>query len=124
MDEFGHFGSIGGGVCMDAWGVGPFVVEVGKQSFRFEDSDRFGPSIINKNGEFKAKQPGERSPFWTAHRQWRKQGRRTKDDGVTCIYEGPKPTFYRKVGRKNLIVEDGEEGGDFIEIQSSLKETK
>ena len=119
MPEFGHTGVVGAGFCLDSWGAGPFVIEAGGKSFRFEDSDRFGPSIINLNGEFKARQLGERSPFWTAHRQWRKQGRRMKDNGLTCIYDPPKPTVLRHIaGRNYMIVEDGEEGGEVIKLPS------
>ncbi len=112
MAEFGHIGIIGGGVCLDGWGVGPFVINAGgKTSYRFNDSDRFGPLLPTN-------QPGERSPFWKAHRLWKRQGRRLADDGVTCIYDPPRPTLYKKVGRMNLIVEHGDEDGDNIEVGS------
>lgn len=115
MGEFGHFGIIGGGVCLDSWGAGPFVIEAGGRFWRFEDSDRFGPSIILKNGNPAAQQPGERSPFWIAHWAWMKQGRRVEDDGMTCIHDPLKPTLYRKVGRMNIIVENGDERGGYVE---------
>ena len=87
MGEFGHFGFIGGGVCLDSWGAGPFVIEAGGRFYQFEDSDRFGPGIILKNGNPAANQPAESSPFWIAYRAWREQGRRTDDDGMICTYE-------------------------------------
>ena len=119
MAEFGHFGMIGGGVCLDFWGAGPFVIESGGRSYRFEDSDRFGPLIILKNGNPAVNQPGKRSSFWDAHWAWRNQGRRTENDGVTCIHDPLKPTLYLKVGRKNIIVEGGDERGEFIELDSN-----
>ena len=121
MPEFGHIGVIGAGFCLDGWGVGPFVIDAGGPVYRFEDSDRFGPLLLTKRDMPATNQPGERSPFWKAHRLWKRQGRQLADDGVTCIYDPPKPTLYRKVGRMNLIVESGDEDGDHIEV-GSLKE--
>lgn len=121
MGDFGHVGVIGGGFCLDSWGVGPYVIDVHGKIFRFEDSDQFGPVIIRKDGEPAARQPGERSHFWNAHHLWRHQGRRTKDDGITCVYDAPKPTLYRKVGRRNMIVQYGDEGGDLVELPSVCK---
>ena len=120
MADFGHIGIIAGGVCLDAWGVGPFVIEGKGTIYRFEDSDRFGPNLIKKDGDPAKNQPGERSPFWKAHRLWVRQGRRTADDGMTCIYDQPRPTLYKKIARGfRLIVENGDEDGDFIEIEST-----
>ncbi|MBN8979327.1 MAG: hypothetical protein J0I08_22955 [Rhizobiales bacterium] len=117
MAEFGHKAYIGGGMCIDAWGAGPFVISAGGKSFRFEDSDRFGPHLIKKNGElFDNPWPSERSPFWRAHRIWVRQGRRT-EDGVNCIWDEPKPTKYRKIRGAKFIVENGEEDGAYVEIK-------
>lgn len=86
--EFGHFGSIGAGACIDSWGAGPYVITINGKTFRFEDSDRFGPAIIKKNGDpTKNPCPSEKSPFWMAHELWVDQGRKTEADGITCIYE-------------------------------------
>lgn len=66
--------------------------------------------------------PGERSPFWKAHRLWVSQGRRLAEDGITCIYDIPilKPTKVRKVGRgKYIIIEKGDEGGEFIVVENA-----
>ena len=117
MGEFGHFASIGSGICIDYWGAGPFVIEARDRSFRFEDSDRFGPATIKKNGDPTTRQPAERSPFWPAHRAWKEQGRRLADDGRTCIYDPLRPTLYRRIRGRNVeVVEEGDEGGDWIEI--------
>ena len=82
MAEFGHETLLlTDGTCIDGWGAGPLIIEVGTVSFRFEDSDRFGPSRVNHKGEI-AKNPffAERSPFWRAHTLWVQQGRRLKDN--------------------------------------------
>ena len=117
MSEFDHTGIIGTGICIDSWGAGPFVIVVGETRWRFEDSDRFGPLLINRRGEpLSNPYPPERSRFWRAHRIWVRQGRRT-EDGVTCIWDEPKPTKYHKIGRDRFIVENGEEDGKFVEIK-------
>lgn len=87
MSEFGHSYSWGSGVMIDAWGAGPFAITVAGRAFRFEDSDRFGPLLVRRNGDPTKNQPGERSPFWRPYALWRKQGRRLADDGVTCVWE-------------------------------------
>lgn len=89
MSEFGHIGIISDWFCIDSWGVGPFVIEVKGRSYRFEDSDRFGPSLIRKDGNPLVNQPRERSPFWEAHHLWVQQGRKTADDDQTCLYDQP-----------------------------------
>lgn len=118
-DEFGHNAAIIPGVArIDSWGVGPFVIEAAGKSFRFEDSDRFGPALVNKRGDPLAKPyPSERSPFWRAHRIWKRQGRRLAEDGATCIWDEPKPTTVRMIGRRDaVIVENGDEDGRIIRL--------
>ncbi len=118
--EFGHIGIIGNGFCLDHWGAGPFTITAGgKTEYRFEDSDRFGPYLVKKNGDLLANQPGERSPFWKAYRLWKRQGRRTAIDNMACIYDPPKPNYYKKISRGfKLIVSYGDEDGDYIEVPS------
>lgn len=113
MSEFGHVGFIGGGLCIDTWGTGPFVICVDDRSYRFEDSDRFGPSLINRNGDPKARSPREGHPFWRVHRIWERQGRRT-EDGINCLCDEPKPQKVRMVGRMAVVIENGEEDGKTI----------
>lgn len=112
MSEFGHIHGRGDGVFFDAWGVGPFVIAAGGRSYRFEDSDRFGPALVKKNGDPLASPwPPERCPFWRAHSIWRRQGRRT-EDGIICIWDEPKPSVLRHIrGRNYMQVEAGEEDG-------------
>jgi hypothetical protein len=106
---------------LDAWGAGPFIIKIGGtrggRAVRFEDSDRFGPSLVTPRGEIMKNQPGERSPFWLAHRLWVSQGRRLAPDGMTCVYDPPRPTLYRRDGRgRKWIVQEGDEGAPFREV--------
>lgn len=119
-DEFGHiFGSVAGS-HIDAWGAGPFVLTVRDKVYRFEDSDRFGPALIKKNGDpLKNPWPPERDPFWKAHLAWRRQGRRMEADRTTCIFDPLTPTtYYRKSPRSKeiIIVQDGTDEDAFIEV--------
>ncbi len=118
MSEFGHIAHIGGGMCIDAWGVGPFLISSAGKSFRFEDSDRFGPNLIKKNGDPLANPfPPKRSPFWRAHRIWVRQGRRVEADGVSCIWDEPTPSKYVRIGKRAIyLVESGEDDGAMIEV--------
>ncbi len=49
---------------------GPFVLEVPGRTFRFEVHDHGGPYVLSKSGHPLAVQPGGRSLFWEAYRQW------------------------------------------------------
>ena len=111
MSEFGHFGVIGENFCLDTWGAGPFVLEHNGKAWRFEDSDRFGPVWIRKDGVPSERQPTERSPFWRPYYAWRDQGRRV--DGDRCVFElhPPRPHKVRMMGRHYLLFEEGDEGG-------------
>ena len=105
MGEFGHSYFGGPGFRVDSWGAGPFGLVVDDKPHRFEDSDRFGPSRVNKDGSMPAHPYWpERHRFWIAHRAWRKDGRRLEADGITCIWDEPKPTVARRLGRKQLLV--------------------
>lgn len=90
MTEFGHEWAVGPGFRMDNWGVGPFELTIGKIKYRFEDSDRFGPSMLKRDGELRDKPWfNEGHPFWDHHHWWVSQGRKTEEDGVTCVYVAP-----------------------------------
>lgn len=87
MSEYGHFHGHAQGVFFDSWGAGPFLITYGKLGWWFEDSDRFGPALVNpKSGNPTNKPIPPRSFFWEAHRLWVSQGRRIADDGKTCIW--------------------------------------
>jgi hypothetical protein len=117
MGDFGHVATGGDGVFTDSWGVGPFVIETEGKAFRFEDSDRFGPFLLGRSGDPLKVQPGERSPFWRAHRIWVRQGRKTDGDDITCLWAEPKPTTFYHINKRNvMIVEHGEEDGLDIEV--------
>lgn len=120
MSDFGHnamaFNSAGAYVVrVDSWGDGPFVLEAEGKSFRFEDSDRFGPYLLTKRDEIAANPyPGKYSPFWRAHRIWVRQGRRVEDAGNywKCLWDEPKATVAKHIGgRYYMIVDHGEEDG-------------
>jgi hypothetical protein len=120
MSEFGHIASNGKGLFIDSWGAGPFIIRDGKGAWhRFEDSARFGPYIVTlRRNEISSQQPGARSPFWKAHRIWVRQGRRLSDDGISCLWDQPKPTTVRKVaGRQYMVIENGDEDGEVIIVE-------
>ncbi len=113
MTGFGHTAINGNGFFADSWGRGPFEIEANGKTYRFEDSDMFGPALLRKDGELRANPyPNERSPFWRAHSLWRKQGRRVADDGVTCIWNEPRPMLVRHIGNRNEVIDCGEEDVD------------
>ncbi len=119
--EFGHIVHVGKldgyAVRCDTWGAGPFLLTVAGRQHRFEDSDRFGPLRVRKDGSIPS-DPWwpERHPFWVAHRCWVRQGRRLESDGVTCIWAPPKPTVVRHLGGRNfMMIEDGDEDGDLVD---------
>jgi hypothetical protein len=118
MAEFGHHATIAAGVCIDAWGSGPFIITAAGKAWRFEDSDRFGPYLLRRDGSVADRQPGERSPFWLAHRLWKRQGRKVAGDGITCVFcPDLRPTTFRRDARgRPVVVEHGDEDGGFLEL--------
>lgn len=118
MGEFGQTAICGASFRIDCWGAGPFVIVASGKSYRFEDSDRFGPALIRLNGDLTANPyPPERSPFWRAHCIWSVQGRRTAEDGVCCIWDEPAPQVVEKRGKGRgfwLVIEPGEEDGKVV----------
>lgn len=119
MNEFGHMAVIVGGFCVDAWGAGPFKITLKGRLYLFEDSDRFGPLLLRKDGSVAERQPGERSPFWIPYHAWRREGRRCAEDGETCLWDDPRPTIIRKLGgRQYLVVSDGDEDGGIVVEES------
>lgn len=126
MAEFGHSAAIVGGFCLDSWGSGPFVItDANGKTYLFEDSDRFGPNLVKRNGDMPVNPwPPERSAFWRAHLLWCHQGRLVAEDGITCIWHEPKPTTYyvERRGRQRWIVatDEGEPHGKeiFVDAQN------
>jgi hypothetical protein len=123
MSAFGHHArSVIVGevwVHIDSWGSGPFMIEAAGKTFRFEDSDRFGPYLVTKRGDIATPDvPPERSPFWRAHRIWARQGRRLAEGGVTCIWDEPKPMLFRRITpRLKVVIEHGDEDGALTEVE-------
>lgn len=119
MSEFGHHGVMTPDFCIDWWGEGPFFIEIEGKRFRFIDSDRFGPQLSTKHGDPAANPwPATRSPFWRAHRIWKRQGRRLAEDMATCIWDEPKPQLVRRINKHNfMIIEHGEPDGKVIELK-------
>lgn len=86
MGEFGHTAISTSCWHVDSWGTGPFLITWLGKTYRFEDSDRFGPAPVLKNGDIAA--AGcfpDGSQFWRAHKAWVAGGRKVAEDGVTCI---------------------------------------
>jgi hypothetical protein len=125
--EFGHFAAIGNGFCIDGWGAGPFVITVGDKSWRFEDSDRFGPSLVNRNGDtLRNPWPGPRSPFWRAHHLWRRQGRRVAPDGKTCVWDDVRlrPSKAIRLGGRHVYIVQAGESDDYEDGGVEIMEAK
>lgn len=123
MGDFGHFWHNSDELCIDAWGAGPFVIEVGDKRYTFEDSDRFGPLLVRKNGSPLDNQPGERHPFWIGYNPWRRQGRRVADG--LCVWQPFKPDKVRIIvrGRKRFgeVVEQGDCPFGSIEVVETVR---
>jgi hypothetical protein len=102
-EDFGHValkGKVDNYVVrVDGWGVGPFIIICGTNTFRFEDSDRFGPHLVNKDGSICANPwPPEKSTFWPAYAKWRDAGRPLAADGITCTFTASHPTSGDRTG--------------------------
>lgn len=99
MGDFGHTSIKMAGAIIDCWGAGPFKIKVGDKVYLFEDSDRFGPALLNKRTHNPTGfQLGERHPFWPAWYMWKKDGRKVGDDGF-CIWREPIAGTYWKDAR-------------------------
>ena len=119
MAEFGHHFAGGPGFHVDAWGSGPFVLEVAGKKHRFEDSDRFGPLRVTSRDMPADHQWGERHPFWAAHRLWVRQGRRLAEDRQTCVWDPGKPTVIQRFGKRvGFTVLDGDEDGPVLDADT------
>ena len=57
-------------------------------------------------------------PVIPHHRAWRRGGMRLADDGATCIYDVPRPSKVRRIGKRSVvIVEAGDEDGGMVEVE-------
>ncbi len=68
-----------------------YTIIAGGKRFYFERHSYLGPILLTKKGDPAARQPGERSPFWTAFTQWEKQGKVVDDAGFCCWRPEPEP---------------------------------
>lgn len=120
--EYGHAGYRIPHGFIDVWGGNEHLIEVNGKTYRFEDSDRFGPSFIKKNGDIAVHQPGERHPFWGAYEAWRKQGRQMKDG--RCVWRPFKDEILEVDDRGRIIrvAQEGEDGGMTIVIRATNQE--
>lgn len=76
---------------IDTWGAGPFVICINGKRYWFTDSDMFGPLLESASGRVLDRQPGEKSPFWTAYTMWRKGGRRCRSLARVGVCKWRKP---------------------------------
>lgn len=94
-----------GGAILCITSEGTFRMNVRGEKYVFDFSDRFGPSVLNKNGSEKAQQPSSRSLFWEALYHWIKQGKRVDADG-NCVYswETKLVDITKQIGRNIFIL--------------------
>lgn len=67
--------------------------------WRFEMHPYCGPVVQDDSGELAAKQPGPRSPFWTAVTLWAQQGAVIGPDGFCAWRPEPQPHLVHLGGR-------------------------
>ncbi len=75
--------------------------------WRFEMHPHSGPAVQDDSGELAQKQPGERSPFWTAVSLWAQQGAVIGPDGLCTWKPEPEPTLVHLGGRNYAIAGSG-----------------
>lgn len=78
------------------------IVDAKGRRWDFEMHPYFGPSVTNRAGDIKDKQPGMRSSFWHAFYAWQDQGK--KLDGDVCQWIEPVKPEYVCIGGKNYAL--------------------
>lgn len=58
------------------------IDSTGKEWF-FEEHPYCGPTVLNKIGEMKSRQPGRRSLFWESYKEWIKEKERNAAQNST-----------------------------------------
>jgi hypothetical protein len=75
----GHSWASAFGVHIDYWGDGPLIIRSGKRVWRFEFSEMFGPTILDRHNAPAKRQPiSETDPFWFPFQRWMNAGRRVR----------------------------------------------
>lgn len=69
----------------------------------FEDHPRFGPAVLNKQGDPADKQPGVRASFWRVYVWWSEQGKKIDADGF-CEWTEPPPLKLEHMGGRHYRV--------------------
>ncbi len=82
---------------------------VGARTFLFDWSDRFGPTLVDKDGrQLSAALPRR---FVIAASLWAVQGKRV-EDGM-CVWHTPRKPVFKIQNGMMVIIEDGEKGWDW-----------
>jgi len=80
-----------------------YRIRVGAKEYTFDFSERFGPTLIGKRGQFlESRMP---KPFLVAVSWWARQGKRIDADGF-CVWEQPMWKVYKVAGRQHVFEED------------------
>ena len=80
------------------------IVDRNLKRWQFEDHPYAGPTITNRDGSIKEKQPPEGSPFWEAVTNWAQQGKKVNDKGGCTWYKPHEPRLVH-LGGKNYALE-------------------
>lgn len=105
-----------GNVCIDAFGVEDYVIEVAGKLVYFSWSDRFGPLAQTKTG--RVRDISHRHPFWRAASLWNLQGQRLVEANKAIWHEPRKPQYETKhLGGRHYeitkVIDPGEPGHDW-----------
>lgn len=89
-----------GAIHIDSWSSGPYKMPVKDKYVLFEDSDRFGPLFVCKNGASKENQSACKL-FWTHYERWREIGKPL--DGDVCVLTKPMLRFNPADSDKDML---------------------
>lgn len=78
------------------------IIDAKGKRWDFEMHRYFGPSVTNRIGDIKDKQPGQRSPFWHALQLWIDQGEKLVGD--VCQWVEPPAQEWVHLGGKNYAL--------------------
>jgi hypothetical protein len=63
-----------------------YTIDVNGRSFSFEWNERFGPTVLRKDGSPRRGSLSEKHPFWKPFGLWIENGQRVDDEG-RCLLE-------------------------------------